>query len=261
MRTRSIRYSTIAGTIAVLLAVFLLGCMQEGAPPKAAAVEKPAPVAAVTAAAENPASPTAVPAAVQPAVAAAAPAKEETVKVGACDGGPAVEVPKGLTGQELADSLMDQWKRNHPEANWVKEQKERHALKPPADNSHLLKGEQGKDHVYGNYTERDLITWARETEKFVAEGSRIFHSAAELGSTVSVSCDMCHPHASNTHPETYPKYQVQLGRVVLLRDMINWCMENPVRADKLEADSPTMRALEAYIMAQRKGVAMEYGKH
>jgi len=30
---------------------------------------------------------------------------------------------------------------------------------------------------------------------------------------------MCHPDAANTHPETYPKYQVQLQRVALLRDM------------------------------------------
>ncbi|NLE36697.1 MAG: hypothetical protein GX621_01580 [Pirellulaceae bacterium] len=78
---------------------------------------------------------------------------------------------------------------------------------------------------------------------------------------MATSCDMCHPHASNTHPETYPKYQTQMGRVVLLRDMINWCIENPVRGEKLEPDSPEMRALEAYITSQRKGVELDYGKH
>ncbi len=160
------------------------------------------------------------------------------MKVGACDGGDAVEVSKELKGQPLADSLMDQWKRNHPEAKWVAEEKERHTLKPPADNADLLKGGQGKGDTYGNFTERDLLTWARETEKFAAEGSRIFHSGDELGSTVAVSCDMCHPHAANTHPETYPKFQVQLGRVVLLRDMINWCIENPVRGRQVGARWP-----------------------
>lgn len=99
-----------------------------------------------------------------------------------------------------------------------------------------------------------------ETLKLVAEGSRIFHSADELGSDIAVSCDMCHPDASNTHPETYPKFQVQMGRVALLRDMINWCIEQPVRGKKLEADDPKMRAPEAYIYAQRKGTALEYGK-
>ena len=70
---------------------------------------------------------------------------------------------------------------------------------------------------------------------------------------------MCHPDAANTHPETYPKFQPQLGRVALLRDMINWCIEHPVRGVKLEPDAPQMRALEAYIIAQRKGTAMNYG--
>jgi cytochrome c len=72
---------------------------------------------------------------------------------------------------------------------------------------------------------------------------------------------MCHPHAANTHPETYPKFQTQLGRAVLLRDMIHWCIENPVRGTHLEADDPRMRALEAYILAQRSGTVMSYGKH
>jgi len=241
----------VVGTICLLLSALLCGCSQEAPPSKAVvpvAVASSAPVTPVAAA---------VPAAAQ------APSKgsEETVKVGACDGGKAVEVPQGLTGQALADNLMDQWKRDHPEANWVTEEKERHALKPPADNSHLLQGAQGKGHTYGNYTERDILTWARETEKFVAEGSRIFHDAGELGSEVSVSCDMCHPHAANTHPETYPKFQAQLGRVALLRDMIEWCVENPVRGEHLDPDGQTMRALEAYILSQRKGVPMNYGKH
>ena len=184
-----------------------------------------------------------------------------TEEVVSCDGTNKVEVAANLTGKARADVLLDQWKRDHPDRDWVEHEKEAHALKPPADNSGILKGEQGKSHAYGDFTETDVLIWARETEKFVAEGSRIFHSGDAMGSTVGVSCDMCHPHAANTHPETYPKFQTQLGRVVLLRDMINWCIENPVRGKKLEADSPEMRALEAYIMSQRKGVAMDYGKH
>ena len=92
-------------------------------------------------------------------------------------------------------------------------------------------------------------------------GSKVFHSADELGSTVAVSCDMCHPNAANTHPETYPKFQTQLGRVALLRDMINWCLEHPVRAKPMDADDPRMRAMEAYIVSQRSGTELEYGKH
>jgi cytochrome c len=158
---------------------------------------------------------------------------------------------------------MAQWKRANPERakDWVAEEKERHKIQPVADNTDILQGEQADGHTYGNYTERDILMWARETEKLVVEGSRIFHNAALLGSTNGVSCDMCHPDGSNTHPETYPKFQVQMGRVALLRDMINWCIENPVRGARFEPDSPEMRALEAYIYAQRKGKELNYGKH
>lgn len=173
------------------------------------------------------------------------------------------EVPEGATGQEAADADMAQWKLKNPDRaeDWVAEEKERHKIQPVADNSDILQGGQGDGHTYGRYTERDVLTWARETEKLVVEGSRIFHSAAELRSTVGVSCDMCHPDAANTHPETYPKFQVQMGRVALLRDMINWCVEHPVRGARFEPDSPEMRAMEAYIYAQRKGKPLNYGKH
>ncbi|WP_244237164.1 c-type cytochrome [Corallococcus llansteffanensis] len=116
-------------------------------------------------------------------------------------------------------------------------------------------------HTYGAYSERDEQVWADSTQAFVKEGHRVFHDAEALGGTVGVSCDMCHPDAANTHPETYPKYQVQLGRVALLRDMINWCIENPLRGKPLADGDPKMRAMEAYIYAQRKGTKLEYGKH
>ncbi len=180
------------------------------------------------------------------------------------DGASESEIAAGLiAGKLLADAHMDQWKRKNPERakDWVAEEKERHAIKPPADNSDLLKGDQGKGHKYGQYTELDILMWARETEKMVVDGSRIFHDANALGSTVAVSCDMCHPDGANTHPETYPKFQAQMGRTVLLRDMINWCIEHPVRGKRLDADDSKMRALEAYILAQRKGTPLNYGKH
>jgi thiosulfate dehydrogenase len=122
-----------------------------------------------------------------------------------------------------------------------------------------LKIQQGD--TYASFTNRDYKMWQNETDKFVAEGKAIFHDANQLGSTIGVSCDMCHPDASNTHPETYPKYQVQLQRVALLRDMIDWCIENPVKGKTLSPNDEKLRALEAYILAQRKGVALSYGKH
>jgi hypothetical protein len=128
----------------------------------------------------------------------------------------------------------------------------------------LPAGPQGpvqEGHTYGAFSERDERIWEVATQRFIEEGSRIFHSADALGGTIAVSCDMCHPDGANTHPETYPKYQVQFQRVALLRDMINWCIENPVRGIPLHDDDEKLRALEAYILAQRKGVPLEYGKH
>jgi cytochrome c len=105
------------------------------------------------------------------------------------------------------------------------------------------------------------VIFQAETDAFVEQGKKIFHSAKLLNGTIGVSCDMCHPDAANTHPETYPKYQEQLQRVALLRDMINWCIENPVKGKTLDPNDPKLRALEAYILAQRKGVPLAYGKH
>jgi thiosulfate dehydrogenase len=201
--------------------------------------------------------------------------------VGLCDGDTATEVPvsPGTTlprteAQKVSDELMAEWQRKHPEARWEVAQ----ALPPPPPSTALPAAqqqpkpttstkapaaEQPKEQtgVYEAFNARDELVWTEETKKFVAEGNAIFHDAKKLGGTIGISCDMCHPNAANTHPETYPKYQVQLQRVALLRDMINWCIENPVKGKALPDDSRTMRALEAYIIAQRKGQKLDYGRH
>jgi thiosulfate dehydrogenase len=198
-------------------------------------------------------------------------AKDGGVVVMLCDGKTSMEV-KGLkTGEsmsraqavEVTRELMAQWQHEHPNEKWQMAQTDESSqpgpsveagAKPPA------KGMQQGD-TYASFTDRDYKVWKNETDNFVAEGKRIFHSDKELGGTIGVSCDMCHPDASNTHPETYPKYQVQLQKVALLRDMINWCIENPVKGKAFDPNDPKLRALEAYILAQRKGVPLNYGKH
>lgn len=108
-------------------------------------------------------------------------------------------------------------------------------------------------------TKREEMIWKAELDKLVAEGDRLFHSD-EIG-TNGVACAMCHPDASNTHPETYPKFQAQLKKVALLRDMVNWCILNPLEGAELSADDEQMKALEAYILSQRAGVPLQAGKH
>lgn len=191
--------------------------------------------------------------------------RESGTETGDVGGSTAREaVPEGeaqrsqQSGKALAEQALNQWKRDHPEVDWVAEEAQKHQLQEPADNSKLIGRGQGA--TYSRISEQDVATWSREVKKAVAEGSRIFHSAEELGSPIAVSCDMCHPDAANTHAETYPKFQVQMGRVAHLRDMINWCIEQPVRGPPLDPDSPKMRALEAYLLAQRKGVPLDYGR-
>ena len=214
--------------------------------------------------------------------------------VGLCDGETSTEVEGVKPGETLtreraqavSDRLMKSWREKNPHASWddrpqqlamasqpepkgksmAERVKNTAAGKPYYKKEggmpdHPSRSDAGSADTYGSYTERDEQIWKASTQNFVQKGHGVFHDAKQLGGTVGISCDMCHPDAANTHPETYPKFQVQLGRVALLRDMINWCIENPVRGKPLAEDDERMKALEAYIIAQRKGAALEFGKH
>ncbi len=109
------------------------------------------------------------------------------------------------------------------------------------------------------FTDTDVERWQAEYMSVVADGRALWGSP-DLG-TNGVACGQCHPNAANTHPETYPKFQQQLGRVIALREMINWCLMNPLEGETLELDDPRMIALEAYITHERRGVALDSGKH
>ena len=108
------------------------------------------------------------------------------------------------------------------------------------------------------FTGKDVEEWYRQYMTVVQTGEKLFHSA--LGSN-SVSCDQCHPNAANTHPETYPKFQKQLGKVATIFEMINWCIRNPAEGQPLAADDPDMIALIAYMTHERRGTTLEPGKH
>jgi thiosulfate dehydrogenase len=114
-------------------------------------------------------------------------------------------------------------------------------------------------HGGGQHGRREQMIWQLELDKLVKEGDRLFHSD-EIGGN-GLACAMCHPNASNTHPETYPKFQTQLKEVALLRHMVNWCIINPLEGDELDHDDPRMIALEAYMLSERAGTNLEGGKH
>jgi thiosulfate dehydrogenase len=109
------------------------------------------------------------------------------------------------------------------------------------------------------FTAEDLKRWEEQFAGVVAEG-RALWTDGKLG-TNGVACAQCHPNAANSHPETYPKFQKQIGRVVAFWEMINWCLRNPLEGEPLAADDPKMIALQAYATWERRGVDLAPGKH
>lgn len=109
------------------------------------------------------------------------------------------------------------------------------------------------------FTDEDLKRWEGEFMSVVETGRTLWGSA-DLG-TNGVACGQCHPNAANTHPETYPKFQQQLGRVATLREMINWCLQQPLEGEPLALDDPRLVAMEAYVHYERRGVPLAPGKH
>jgi len=93
------------------------------------------------------------------------------------------------------------------------------------------------------FTKKDQERWEKEYMTVVQKGRELWTSP-QLG-TNGVACAQCHPNGANTHPETYPKFQKQLGRVIALREMINWCIQQPLEGKPLALDSKDMVALEA----------------
>ena len=185
-----------------------------------------------------------------------------------CDGSTTVNVPELSSGraldrgraQNVADQLMTAWLQKRPGTNWAMPEKSGLAVFAMAQASPQKLPQNQQHEAYNRESPADQFVRKTELDKFVAEGKRVFHDADSFGGTIGVSCDMCHPDGSNTHAETYPKYQVQMQRVALLRDMINWCIEHPTKGKPLADGDPRLRAMEAYLMSVRSGKTMEPGK-
>lgn len=109
------------------------------------------------------------------------------------------------------------------------------------------------------FDKAELDRWQAQFDQ-VAQKGRELWTDPKLGSN-GVVCAQCHPNAANTHPETYPKFQKQLGKVAQLWEMINWCIRNPLEGENLAADDPKMTAMLAYVAKERKGVELAPGKH
>jgi thiosulfate dehydrogenase len=109
------------------------------------------------------------------------------------------------------------------------------------------------------FSKADLERWQAEFQKVAAEGRDLWTSPT-LGAN-GVACAQCHPNAANTHPETYPKFQKQLGKVAQLYEMVNWCLKNPLEGKPLAPDDPKMTAILSYVAYERRGVKLAPGTH
>jgi thiosulfate dehydrogenase len=109
------------------------------------------------------------------------------------------------------------------------------------------------------FTDADEQRWMQQFMTVQQEGRRLWTSP-ELGEN-GLACAQCHPNAANTHPETYPKFQKQLGKVATLWEMVNWCIRNPLQGKPLAADDPKMTAILSYVTYERRGMKLEPGKH
>jgi cytochrome c len=113
--------------------------------------------------------------------------------------------------------------------------------------------------IADEFDKTEVARWQQQYES-VAKDGRALWTSGEVG-TNGVACAQCHPNAANTHPETYPKFQKQLGKVAQLFEMVNWCIKNPLQGQGFAADDPKMTAMISYIMFERRGVKLTPGQH
>ena len=117
-------------------------------------------------------------------------------------------------------------------------------------------------------TPQQLQAYEEAFMEQVKIGDLLFHGDAATAKQMNVvlsntgmACAMCHPFASDTHPQAFPKFQVSMNKFATLRDMINWCIEKPSQGEKIDPDSDAMKALEAYITWSNAGSVLVPGKY
>ena len=117
-------------------------------------------------------------------------------------------------------------------------------------------------------TPQQLAAYEQVFMDEVRTGDLLFHgdeaTAKQMGvklTTTGMACAMCHPFASDTHPQAFPKFQASMNKFATLRDMINWCIDKPNQGEKIDPNSEAMKALEAYIYWSNSGSVLVPGRY
>jgi len=109
------------------------------------------------------------------------------------------------------------------------------------------------------FTPEELAEQQKALLAVVDHGRDLWHGSLPSMSTNGLACGNCHPDAAASNPQTFPKYQADLGKVIALREMINWCIQVPQGGKPLDVSGDDMVAMEAYAFNLYRGEAIAPG--
>ena len=109
------------------------------------------------------------------------------------------------------------------------------------------------------FTKAELADQEQELLVVVDHGRDLWHGSKASMSSNGLACGNCHPDAAGSNPQTFPKFQADLGRVIPIRDMINWCIQVPQGGQPLDVNGEDMVAMEAYATYMYRGEKIQPG--
>jgi thiosulfate dehydrogenase len=109
------------------------------------------------------------------------------------------------------------------------------------------------------FTKAELADQEKELLAVVDHGRDLWHGSKPSMSSNGLACGNCHPDAAASNPNTFPKFQADLGKVIPIREMINWCIMAPQAGTALDVNGPDMVAMEAYAFYMYRGIKIEPG--
>lgn len=109
------------------------------------------------------------------------------------------------------------------------------------------------------FTAAELAAQEKALLAAVDHGRNLWHGTKPSMTTNGLACGNCHPDAAASNPQTFPKFQANLGKVIPIRDMINWCIMAPQAGKALDVNGDDMIAMEAYAFYMHRGIKIEPG--
>lgn len=109
------------------------------------------------------------------------------------------------------------------------------------------------------FTKEELAEQEAALLALADKGRDLWHGTKAEMANNGLACGNCHPDGAASNPQTFPKYIPAFSKVVPLREMINWCIENPQGGQKLDVNSDEMTAMEAYAFYLYRGEKIEPG--